>query len=133
MAIVWNEALATGEERIDRQHQMLFEFVNKLELQLQQEHMDESIVRSVIQFLSSYTKTHFVYEELCMHRLQCAVAQQNQTAHDQFLALFKEAQTRFGREGASRALVEYIYNAAAQWLVRHIANIDTNLRQYIHT
>lgn len=127
MALCWEQKYATGEERVDKQHKNLFEFINKLETQMQQATLDQAAVQAIIQFLATYARTHFVYEELCMHRLKCPVAQQNQNAHDKFLELFAGIQERFKREGASRALVEDVYNVATNWLVNHICKIDMKL------
>lgn len=128
MALVWADTYLTGEEKIDRQHKKLFECVNKLEAQLQQPTIDASAIEAVLQYLSTYTKTHFVYEEFCMHRVHCPTAQKNQEAHDKFLELFQAVQARYKQEGASRPLVEYLYDAAAKWLVNHICKIDSHLR-----
>lgn len=128
MSVCWSIRYATGEETIDQQHRMLFDYVNRLETQLNKDDVDDVVVGAVLQYLTLYAQTHFVYEELCMHRLKCPTAKVNQTAHDKFMVLVGNYQQQYDSVGATRELVHEMYNTASNWLTNHICKIDTELR-----
>jgi hemerythrin len=131
MPVCWEAKYSTGEATIDQQHQALFAYVNKLETQLQAKTIDQELVGSVLQYMTMYAQTHFVYEELCMHRVKCPAAQTNQDAHDKFMKLVEIFEARFAQEGATPDLVEKVYRACADWLTNHICKIDTELRALV--
>ncbi|MBI1760586.1 MAG: hemerythrin family protein [Acidobacteria bacterium] len=128
MPVYWSVKYATGEETIDAQHQRLFDYVNRLETQLNQDTVEGEIVGAVLQYMTMYAQTHFVYEELCMHRVKCPTAKVNQEAHDKFMALVSRYQQQYDKDGATRELVNEMYGTASNWLTNHICKIDTQLR-----
>lgn len=128
MPVCWSIRYATGEETIDQQHRMLFDYVNRLETQLNKDDVDGEVVGSVLQYMTLYAQTHFVYEELCMHRLKCPTAKVNQTAHDKFMVLVGNYQQQYDGVGATKELVHEMYNTASNWLTNHICKIDTEMR-----
>ena len=131
MAVAWSTKYETGEERIDRQHQNLFEAINKVEKLLDKPEIDDKDLNDLLRFLSNYTRIHFVYEEFCMFRVKCPLADKNMVAHDKFMEALKDLENRFRREGASRTLLVDIYDAASEWLIKHICKIDTHLKKAI--
>ena len=131
MPVCWEAKYSTGEATIDQQHQALFNYVNKLETQLQTAAIDQELVRSVVQYMSLYAQTHFIYEELCMHRVKCPVAQNNQDAHEKFVNLIEVFESRLERGGATPALVKELYELCADWLTNHICRIDTKMRALV--
>ena len=128
MAIEWEKKYETGEERIDKQHQNLFQMINNVEQMLKMPQVEEEKLKDVLRFLTNYTRIHFVYEEFCMARVKCPLAEKNMVAHDKFMEALKDVERRFRSEGASRALLVDIYDMASEWLVKHICKIDTELK-----
>lgn len=131
MAIQWETKYETGEDRIDKQHQNLFQMINQVEQMLQKPAIEEDKLNDVLRFLTNYTRIHFVYEELCMFRVKCPLAEKNMAAHDKFMETLKDVERRFRKEGASRSLLVDIYEMASEWLVKHICKIDTELKPAI--
>ena len=130
MALQWDNAYSTGIKEIDQQHMKLFEFVNKLEEQIQKG-INKAAVKGILQFLETYARTHFSFEEICMDERRCPMACRNKEAHKQFLELFRGFQAQFATAPDTEALVRQIHSTAEGWLINHICRIDVNLRPSI--
>ncbi len=128
--IFWTENLRTGEETIDRQHQELIRNINAL-LDAMATGEGQRKLNEIFQFLENYVHEHFHYEENCMDRYRCPVAAKNKKAHDAFIQTFGQLKEEYLRTGATAQLAEKIYRQVAEWLINHIAGIDTGLRQCI--
>ena len=128
MPVAWSERYATGEDKIDRQHETLFGCINQLEEMVAQDEISDAKVKELLQFLENYTRIHFAYEEMCMFRLKCPVHEVNIDAHDKFTKAIEDFTARFAREGASKRLLQEMYDAASKWLVNHICKIDQKLQ-----
>ncbi len=128
--ILWTENLRTGEETIDRQHQELIRNINAL-LDAMATGEGQQKLNEILQFLENYVHEHFHYEENCMDRYRCPVASKNKKAHDAFIQTFGQLKEEYLRTGATAQLAEKIYRQVAEWLINHIAGIDTGLRQCI--
>lgn len=127
--IEWKDDYATGVMDIDAQHRVLFKYVNKLEGMLNgTEPKTPPRLSNVLDFLGTYCKNHFAFEEKCMAERNCPVAAQNLAAHKNFMAFFQKSKDRFTQEGISDAFISDIHKAAQDWLIQHICKIDINLR-----
>ena len=127
MPIEWQETYATGVDRVDSQHKRLFEWVNKLEKQVENG-VTPSQTQDILDFLATYTRTHFTFEEMCMHINACPGAQRNRDAHDKFIKAVEGFQGRVRAGDYSAGLVREIYSAAESWLKSHICKVDNELR-----
>ncbi|MFQ5684799.1 MAG: bacteriohemerythrin [Candidatus Binatia bacterium] len=131
MALRWDERYVTGERQVDEQHKELFEFLNRLEEQIQKGAPPE-LVEKTLQFLGTHAKTHFSYEETCMMRYGCPFAAQNKEAHTMFLEVFQSFCQKFQQEGASENLLRQVHAAAETWMDNHICQVDVHLRDYVN-
>lgn len=127
MALKWHERYVTGENQVDEQHKQLFEFLNRLEEQIEVGAPVE-LVEGTLRFLAAHTKTHFSYEETCMMRYGCPFAAKNKEAHTRFLEVFQSFCEKFQREGASIKLLRQIHAAVETWVDNHICQVDVHLR-----
>ncbi len=125
--ILWSEYLRTGEPTIDRQHQELIRNVNAL-LDAMAVGEGKEKLDEIFAFLARYVDEHFGYEEDCMERYRCPVAGKNKQAHQAFLQTFAKLQAEYKQHGATPQLAEKVYRHIGEWLVNHIAGIDTGLR-----
>lgn len=127
MAIAWSEDYATGEPEVDKQHKMLFQYLNDLE-----EHMakgvSEEFLKNFLDALGIYTRSHFCYEEICMRRRKCPSAKQNKEQHDKLLAAYVQFCERFEAQGVSADLVEKLHAFLVSWLKNHIMKTDMQLK-----
>jgi hemerythrin-like metal-binding protein len=127
MALTWHERYMTGESQVDEQHKELFEFLNRLEEQIQ-EGAPPELVEMTLQFLGTHTKSHFSYEEACMLQYGCPFAAKNKEAHTKFLKVFQSFCEKFQKEGASNELLREVHAAVESWIDNHICQVDIHLR-----
>lgn len=127
MAMHWSEKYETGVVRIDDQHKRLFEWVNKLEAHVKgaQGHLD---AEDLLTFLSTFTRTHFMYEEICMMQRKCPAAEVNLQAHKRLLGVIEDFRARLAAGESDREIARQLYIAAEGWLTGHICKVDTQLR-----
>ena len=86
----------------------------------------------VVDNLERYTREHFSWEEHCMEKHQCPVAEVNKTAHARFVQRVGEMRQRLEQEGPSTELVLQIKSDLGDWFIKHIRRIDSNLRTCVH-
>jgi len=127
MAVEWKDEYRTGDEEIDKQHRILFNYLDDLELHMEKG-IDAVYVGRLLADLGLFTRSHFCYEEICMRQNQCAVAAKNKEQHGKLLSLYKQYNERFQKEGVSEDLVLKLHNFLESWLVNHILKIDTHLK-----
>lgn len=128
----WDEAYATGVERIDQQHRMLFQSVADFRAALD-EGGGERTYATLLQFLDRYIRMHFRDEESCMERFRCPMAGRNQEAHAKFI---EHSRTFHERYAARGFLVDDAYelvDTLESWLVNHITRIDVRLRDCVRS
>ena len=128
MAIEWNKGFSTGDAHIDEQHQQIFRFANKLERISQQEEVDDQEVNSLLRFLETYIQNHFRYEEACMLKRRCPVAQRNRSEHMAFKAFLTRSLEVYHQNGYQQAWAADLYKRLEDWLSNHICRIDVQLR-----
>lgn len=127
MAIAWSDDYSTGDDEIDKQHKQLFQYLAELEDRMKTGVTDEYL-KSFLNHLGIYTRSHFCYEEICMRQKKCPIAKKNQEQHDKLLSAYTHYMQRFEIEGASEELIQKVHDFLVSWLVNHILKIDTHLR-----
>lgn len=130
MAIEWKNQFATHDSHIDEQHQQIFRFANKLEALAQQEDVDTREVDHLLSFLETYIANHFRYEEACMLKRRCPVAQKNRSEHLEFKAFFARNVQDYRHHGYSKAWALQLFSKIEHWLSHHICHIDAELRHH---
>ncbi|EDY81248.1 hypothetical protein VDG1235_866 [Verrucomicrobiia bacterium DG1235] len=130
MAIEWRNNFATNDPHIDEQHQQIFRFANKLEALADQENVDPREVDSVLRFLENYIKNHFRYEEACMLKRHCPVAQRNRSEHLAFKAFLTRSMVAYHNDGYQQPWAKELHQKLENWLSNHICRIDVQLRDY---
>lgn len=131
--VIWKDFYATGVAEIDKQHRDLFSMVNKLESLIENEVGFGPEVDMLMGFLKAYTKSHFVYEEMCMRTRMCPAKAKNEKAHAYFLEFFNEFMNEYQYEGSSLTMLKRLHNILEDWLVSHIMKIDVHLRDCIYS
>ena len=128
----WSENYATGVERIDSQHKMIFKMAEDFRLALD-EGEGERVYAVLLESLDRYVRSHFGFEESCMHRAQCPAAQQNSHAHAQFIEVMSGFRERFAARGFDRIEAHGLLDTIEHWLSDHICGIDVQLRPFSRT
>jgi len=128
MPIVWKEEYNTGEPEVDKQHKVLFKYLEDLEVHMQAGDINDRYIKMLLDNLGIFTRSHFCYEEICMRRVKCPVAAKNKESHAKLLAAYGRYCERFEAEGASDDLIQKLHDFLESWLVNHILKIDTQMR-----
>jgi hemerythrin len=128
----WSEEYATGIERIDDHHRMLFKMSEDFRESLEAGG-GERVYGSLLRSLDVYARSHFHFEEGCMEQYQCPVARRNKDAHVEFVEMLTGFQQRYRSKGFDRADVLGLVDFLDQWLSGHICTIDVQLRKSVKT
>jgi len=129
MAATWDDSLATGSASVDLQHQELFRQAAALSNAMKQGKGRDDICE-LLDFLGQYILRHFAEEEELMEDLNCPAAATNKVAHARFFTTFSRLQRHFKQAGSGPSLVLQIHDLLTKWLVQHIKEIDSQLRDY---
>jgi hemerythrin len=125
--LIWNKDFETGSPLVDTQHRMLIEKINELGKMLQGPPPSKATVDQFLEFLASYVKVHFTFEERCMDQHQCPVREQNKNAHAAFLAFYQDFSKQYLVAGPKPELLHSLQKMASDWIVNHILTVDTKL------
>ena len=129
--IIWNEQFKTGSETIDQQHQMLIQNINHLGCLLTETNPSRetcAFLVNLVEFLESYTRQHFRYEEGCMEQHRCPAHAANKQAHEEFLAFFKQFREDTRRKGIQPSAIRTLHQTISQWVEEHILRVDMQLK-----
>ena len=128
---VWTESLSTGDPTVDEHHKTLIAAVNNL-MQAMTAGKGKEHIEEILADMAEYVNMHFGYEEECMEKYQCPVAAANKDAHEKFVDTFDAFWEEFRKTGPTAELVLKVKKELGDWLVNHIASIDTGLAGCIH-
>ena len=126
----WKEDYATGVERVDEDHKMIFRMSEDFRAALD-EGLGDDVYSVMLDNLRLYCRGHFGYEERCMNEYRCPVAQQNKEAHAGFIEVLSGFQKRYTESGYDRADARKLVDTVDQWLTKHICNIDIHLKRCV--
>jgi hemerythrin len=124
----WSEAFATGIEKIDEQHRMLFTIVDDFRLALD-EGRGVQTYPLLLDMLADYSRAHFAFEEKCMVEYRCPAAEQNVKAHAGYVRLLGEYRSRYEDSGFHPQDARALVDTLDEWLASHIGRIDIRLRE----
>ena len=85
----------------------------------------------MLQSLDLYVRTHFGFEERCMEKYACPVAEGNKKAHARFVEVLSGFQQRYAVSGFDRTDPRNLVDTVDQWLADHICRIDVRLKDYV--
>jgi hemerythrin-like metal-binding protein len=125
-ALVWTDALALQQPRMDDTHREFVDLLAEVEAALQQPTPD-TLIASLARFVA-HTEAHFAQEDAWMATIGFAPENCHATQHAQVLQLLREVQRRVQDDG-NVALVGQLVPALADWFVPHAQNMDGGLAQ----
>lgn len=121
------DTMATGNEKVDRQHQGLIDIINEIE-RAQLNQWPAARVTPLLDSLANYTVNHFRDEEQIMEATGCSAAKRNCKAHAALIAKYTAWRQDYDAKGQPTELVRDLHQFLTQWLVGHICRIDTCLK-----
>ena len=117
-----------GVEIIDREHQRLFELVEKANRMARGWSADSGFdeIRQILQELKDYTEFHFADEESYMRNIRYEGYEAQKRAHEAFISRLEETDLEQVQENPREyllSLVEYLLG----WLIHHILHADKKI------
>ncbi|MBI5854790.1 MAG: hemerythrin family protein [Nitrospirae bacterium] len=126
----WSDEYATGIERIDEQHKMIFKMAEDFRAALD-EGQGERTYGLLLDFLDRYCRGHFGFEERCMEEYRCPVAQRNKEAHASFVEVLGGFRQRCAASGYLTADARELVDTVDRWVADHICRIDVHLKDCV--
>jgi len=121
----WTNALATGHEIIDQQHQGLFACLAELEVATAEQRTLLAVY--AITRLKHYVREHFETEEAVMKQCKFPKLKEHVAEHMKFRTKMIDLQTKAIVLDVSAEMVEFL----GDWLVNHIARSDMEYVPYL--
>ena len=126
----WMEEYATGVERIDQHHRMIFQSAEDFRTALDAGE-GQRTYGMLLDFLELYCRGHFRFEERCMEQYHCPAAKRNLKAHAGFLQALGGYRRRFGEQGYRPADARALVDEVDRWLDGHICRVDVQLKDSV--
>jgi hemerythrin-like metal-binding protein len=128
--IVWSDALMTGVQEIDEQHQILVNMLNEANARLT-EYSGHDVLQNIIRDLMSYALYHFDTEEELMVENQ--YDQVDREIHFREHRGFSDKVSKLQQELRQGKLVsrEELLTFLNGWLINHILKTDMQLGRFL--
>ena len=128
-ALEWNPSFATGVERYDDAHKVLFQMINDLHDAMQQKRSKEA-VGQILAGLAEYTISHFADEERVFAQTRYPGEAEHKRHHKQLVDQVIELQRKFdaGQTLATQEVITFLQD----WLVNHIKGVDQKYSAHLN-
>lgn len=130
MAYKLNNDLLTGNTQIDTEHKELIKAINNL-VEACSKGKGRLELEKTVNFLSSYTKTHFGHEEVLQKKYNYPDYNNHKKYHKQFIDTVENIRKKLLSEGPSIVLVGEINSKVANWIINHIKREDVKVAAHI--
>lgn len=124
----WHERYATGIPMIDDQHKELFRAINELHDGFQEGRPIEAI-RPLMNFLLTYTISHFRTEESFMEEQGYPDLQRHQDEHAHLIRKVQDLKRQI--EGQAPPSHGEVAKFVGDWLKHHVSEVDMGYAAYI--
>lgn len=115
--IFWSEKYSVSDERMDKQHQWLFEIFNQIQnLDIKKE---SHILNLIVDELVDYTEVHFREEEKIMEDLNIPGLAHHKNLHDNFRKMVINFKNQLNREKPDE-LMSSLLGEIRTWFTNHI-------------
>jgi len=128
----WDDALSTGDPRLDSQHKVLIGIFNDL-ANIIESGANKASVTKILLALKHYAGRHFTCEEDCMDKYQCPVADINKKAHAYFEQRLQNYEKEIETANNTAEFALQMNDDLARWIYNHILDVDATLYHSIHT
>jgi hemerythrin len=125
--ILWTEALQTGIEWQDFQHQEFLEMTNRV-FDMFYENKGYIDIDATIDRLEQYVRNHFTLEERYMARFDYPDQADHLKQHEAFKAFIEDAKAR-SKDSVLEA--GRICNKLNNWFAEHIKSVDIQLGAFL--
>lgn len=130
MSYEWQENLKVGDERLDSQHQELFDAFNRL-LNACAMGTSRMEIKETLAFLEQYINFHFEEEEELMIQMAYPEFTSHKRGHSTFRRQVESIIDDYRQNGASIPLVAKVNSILSSWLITHVKQEDLKLVIYL--
>lgn len=116
----WSSALSIGVPKMDRDHQKIIDYMNRLALAAER-NADFGEQKAAFTRLKDFTRQHFEEEEVFMESIDFDRVATHKLIHKKLLG---ELDDHFSRFVASGTLDDRLFHFLTFWLKSHICGID---------
>ena len=124
--LIWGDTMRTGNDQIDRDHQVLVALLNKTA----QNDIKEAQVDDVLSELVEYTHKHFRREEKIMKLCGYPELDKHCRIHEKLSSQVQSLSDQW-QHNRSEENLDALRLFLRDWLFDHIINVDTKLTAYI--
>jgi hemerythrin len=125
--VSWKEEYSVGVEKIDHQHQHLFEIINKL-IERPVSSDDSDLVSDILTEMINYAREHFSTEEMLMRQYGYPAIEPHEKEHDYFIKT--TAELTIGFMGNRNTTGDEITEFLIIWLTQHILKTDMKYKDF---
>ncbi len=125
--LTWSQSFSVGAPLLDRQHQFLFDIINRLRAACAQNLAQEDILE-IIRQLYTYSATHFKDEEVLLEKKGCNLLGEQQTHHAIFLDYVIELEQKTKINAAH--VDEDVLTFLDTWWQEHILKVDMQYSKF---
>lgn len=126
--IEWDNSLSVGHSKLDSQHKVLINLINKLN-EAFAEGKTKSSIGEILKELAEYTVSHFSEEEKLMMEGKYPDIENHKRVHVKFVSTVKTTIADFesGKSMVSKDLMIFL----KEWLIEHIMGTDQKYSSYV--
>ncbi len=128
--VQWSDEISVGVELIDEQHKMWIHHLNDLAKSVES-HQGPAKIAATLNFLIEYTHFHFSTEEKQMIANPYEGLEQHKKKHAEFKITLSNLEEDFKEEGATPELANAIDTLLANWLIKHILEVDMEFGAFL--
>jgi len=130
MTLLWDNALLTGNDLLDKQHKELIKRVGHF-LKALETGVDKEDVTKILEFLSEYAAEHFRNEEklMALHKYPEYKSQKQDHAH--ITKVLSALLTYVKDIGVTAELVAQTHQTIYDWLKQHIHEKDKKFAAFL--
>jgi len=125
----WNPLLSIGVEKIDEQHEGLFQKADAL-FDAGKNGKSKEYIGELFNFLGDYTVTHFKDEEAYMTAIGYPGLAEQKQQHKGFIEHFMALKGEYERSGGNILLILNANKMIIDWLTQHISVADKKIGEF---
>ena len=124
MSIEWKDSYKLGDDKLDAQHQHLFDLAKKM---LAAD--DLAVIRPLAQELYKHTRVHFEDEEGLMRQHNYPGLEAHIASHNRLLARLNTVSQEIGKGSVDKAALDGLMT---DWAMFHIPLDDARFEAFLH-
>lgn len=133
MAIIWRNSMSVGNDLIDHDHHFLMNYINTIELLLQNPEEHDKLLE-VFKQIREYLNKHFRTEESILRKIEYPQSVQHKRMHNKLYKELDELEKELLKanspeqiEKKSQDIKSFFWN----WLINHVLTEDLLLKSHL--